>query len=86
MGFGNGLVDGVGNYQIVKLGKSQEVSGGPKPNSSNATAIAWLVPLDLMIGRKFELHWIASLEYQYGLVRDDDSYNQWLEARVGYSF
>jgi hypothetical protein len=39
-----------------------------------------------MIGRKFGLHWIASLEYQYGLVRDEDSYNQWLEARVGYLF
>ena len=46
----------------------------------------WFVPLDIMVGRKFGLHWIASLEYQYGLVRDDDSYNQWLEARVGYFF
>lgn len=46
----------------------------------------WFVPLDIMIGKKFGLHWIASIEYQYGLVRDDDSYNQWLEARVGYFF
>ena len=34
----------------------------------------WFVPLDIMVGRRFGLHWIASLEYQYGLVRDDDSY------------
>lgn len=46
----------------------------------------WFVPLDIMVGRKFGLHWIASLEYQYGLVREDDSYNQWLEARIGYFF
>lgn len=46
----------------------------------------WFVPLDIMIGRKFGTHWIASLEYQYGLVRDDDLYNQWLEARIGYFF
>ncbi|MEY3895649.1 MAG: hypothetical protein RLZZ214_1168 [Verrucomicrobiota bacterium] len=46
----------------------------------------WFVPLDIMVGRKFGLHWIASLEYQYGLVRDDDSYHQWLEARIGYFF
>jgi hypothetical protein len=52
----------------------------------NLETNAWFVPLDLMIGRKFGLHWIASLEYQYGLVRDEDSYNQWLEARVGYLF
>ncbi len=46
----------------------------------------WFVPLDLMIGRRFGSRWIASLEYQYGLVRGNDSYNQWLEARVGYFF
>jgi hypothetical protein len=57
----------------------------PKTNY-NLETDKWFVPLDLMIGRKFGLHWIASLEYQYGLVRDDDSYNQWLEARVGYFF
>ena len=46
----------------------------------------WFIPLDLMVGRKFGAHWVASLEYQYGLVRDDNRYNQWLEARVGYFF
>ncbi|MDR3402848.1 MAG: hypothetical protein P4L99_10160 [Chthoniobacter sp.] len=46
----------------------------------------WFVPLDIMVGRKFGLHWVASVEYQYGLVRDDPRYNQWLEARVGYFF
>jgi hypothetical protein len=46
----------------------------------------WFVPLDIMVGRKSGLHWIASLDYQYGLVRDDDSYNQRLEARIGYFF
>jgi hypothetical protein len=46
----------------------------------------WFVPLDIMVGRKFGLHWIASIEYQYGLARDDASYNQSLEARVGYFF
>jgi hypothetical protein len=46
----------------------------------------WFVPLDIMVGRRFGLNWIASLEYQYGLVTEDDSYNQWLEARIGYFF
>lgn len=46
----------------------------------------WFVPLDLMVGKKFGTRWVASVEYQYGLVRDDDRYNQWLEARVGYFF
>jgi hypothetical protein len=46
----------------------------------------WFVPLDIMVGRRFGLNWIASLEYQYGLVRNDDSYKQWLEARIGYFF
>jgi len=46
----------------------------------------WFVPLDLMVGKKFGAHWVASVEYQYGLVRDDERYNQWLEARVGYFF
>ena len=46
----------------------------------------WFVPLDLMVGKKIGIHWILSVEYQYGLVRDDDRYNQWVEARVGYFF
>lgn len=46
----------------------------------------WFVPLDVMVGKKFGRNWVASLEYQYGLVREDDRYNQWLEARVGYFF
>lgn len=46
----------------------------------------WFVPLDLMVGKKFGTHWVASVEYQYGLVRDDERYNQWVEARVGYFF
>ena len=46
----------------------------------------WFVPLDIMVGRKFGQHWIASLENQYGLVRDDENYDQWLEARIGYFF
>ena len=57
----------------------------PKTNF-NLMTDEWFVPLDIMLGKKFGLHWVASLEYQYGLVRDDDSYNQWLEARVGYLF
>jgi hypothetical protein len=50
------------------------------------TTKSWFVPLDLMVGKKFGLHWIASVEYQYGLVRDDPKFNQWVEARVGYFF
>jgi hypothetical protein len=46
----------------------------------------WFVPLDLMVGRKFGPRWVASIEYQYGLVRDDPKYNQWVEARIGYFF
>ena len=47
----------------------------------------WFVPLEsLMAGRKFGPRWVASIEYQYGLVRDDARYNQWVEARVGYFF
>jgi hypothetical protein len=46
----------------------------------------WFVPLDIMVGRRFGLNWIASIEYQYGLVREDDSYHQSLEARIGYFY
>lgn len=46
----------------------------------------WFVPLDLMVGKRFGDRWIASIEYQYGLVRDDDKFNQWIELRVGYFF
>ncbi|MBC8127781.1 MAG: hypothetical protein H8M99_11635 [Gloeobacteraceae cyanobacterium ES-bin-144] len=46
----------------------------------------WFVPFDIMVGKKFGAHWIASLEYQYGILKEDDSYNQWLEARIGYFF
>jgi hypothetical protein len=46
----------------------------------------WFVPIDLMVGKKFGTRWVASAEYQYGVVRDDDRYHQWLEARVGYFF
>jgi hypothetical protein len=46
----------------------------------------WFVPLDIMVGKKFGVHWVASIEYQYGLVTDDYRYKQWLEARVGYFF
>jgi hypothetical protein len=46
----------------------------------------WFVPLDLMVGKKFGTRWVVSVEYQYGLVRDDDRYNQWVEGRVGYFF
>lgn len=52
----------------------------------NLMTSEWFVPLDIMVGRRFGLHWIASLEYQYGLVREDDSYNQWIEARIGYFY
>jgi len=47
---------------------------------------SWFIPLDLMVGKKFGTRWVVSVEYQYGLVRDDDRYNQWVEARVGYFF
>ena len=46
----------------------------------------WFVPLDVMVGKRIGSRWIASLEYQYGLVRQLDSYNKWLEARLGYFF
>lgn len=46
----------------------------------------WFVPLDLMIGRKFNERWMASVEYQYGLVRDYDRFHQWIELRLGYFF
>jgi hypothetical protein len=46
----------------------------------------WFVPLDIMVGKKFGTSWVASLEYQYGVVHDYDRYRQWLEARVGYFF
>jgi hypothetical protein len=46
----------------------------------------WFVPLDIMVGKKFGVHWIVSVEYQYGLVREDDRYHEWVEARVGYFF
>lgn len=46
----------------------------------------WFVPLDLMVGKKLGSRWIVSAEYQYGLVRDDDRFNQWIELRVGYFF
>ena len=52
----------------------------------NLETDAWFVPLDIMVGKKFGTSWVASLEYQYGLVTEDDSYNQWVEARVGYFF
>lgn len=52
----------------------------------NLLSSKWFVPLDLMVGKKFGVHWVASLEYQYGLVRDDPRYNHWVEARVGYFF
>jgi len=39
-----------------------------------------------MVGKKFGPHWIASLEYQYGLVRDDYRYKHWVECRIGYFF
>jgi hypothetical protein len=52
----------------------------------NIETSKWFVPLDLMVGKKCGTRWMASLEYQYGLVRGDDKYNQWLEARVGYFF
>jgi hypothetical protein len=46
----------------------------------------WFVPLDLMVGKRFGPHCIASLEYQYGLVRDNYRYRQWVECRIGYFF
>jgi len=46
----------------------------------------WFVPLDLMVGKKFGIHWVVSVEYQYGLIRSSDQYQQWVEARVGYFF
>lgn len=52
----------------------------------NLETDAWFVPLDIMVGKKFGTSWVASLEYQYGLVTEDDSYNQWVEARIGYFF
>jgi len=52
----------------------------------NEESSKWFVPLDLMVGKKFGLHWLVSVEYQYGLVRDDPHYDQWVEARVGYFF
>ncbi|MEO5914304.1 MAG: hypothetical protein ABIS50_08740 [Luteolibacter sp.] len=52
----------------------------------NRTTGDWFVPLDLMIGKKFGERWIASIEYQFGLVRDYDSYDEWVEARLGYYF
>lgn len=52
----------------------------------NLMTSEWFVPLDIMVGRRFGLNWIASLEYQYGLVREDDRYKQWLEVRIGYFF
>jgi hypothetical protein len=36
----------------------------------------WFLPLDIMVGRKFGLHWIASIEYPYGMLSDDDCCNQ----------
>jgi hypothetical protein len=46
----------------------------------------WFIPLDLMVGKKFGARWVASIEYQYGLVKDDPKYNQWVEGRIGYFF
>ena len=46
----------------------------------------WFVPLDLMVGKKFGRRWVASLEYQYGLVGSSANYKYWLEARVGHFF
>ena len=52
----------------------------------NRTTADWFVPLDIMIGKKFGERWVASIEYQYGLVTDYDKYNEWVEARLGYYF
>lgn len=52
----------------------------------NLVTSKWFVPLDLMIGKKFGVHLVTSLEYQFGLVRDDPRYNHWVEARMGYFF
>ncbi len=52
----------------------------------NFEDLGWFVPLDLMVGKRFGERWIASVEYQYGWVRTDDHYHQWVEARVGYFF
>ena len=46
----------------------------------------WFVPLDLMLGKKFGKHCVASLEYQYGLITAYKQYIDWVEFRLGYFF
>ena len=50
------------------------------------TSADWFVPLDVMVGRKFGDRWVASVEYQYGLVTDYDKFDNWIEVRLGYYF
>jgi hypothetical protein len=61
------------------------VNSAPEIRSDYKTG-KWFVPLDVMLGKKLSRHWVASIEYRYGVVRGVDSYKNWIEARIGYFF
>jgi hypothetical protein len=78
-------------YLIIKpqfnlnLPRGWFVNSAPEIRSDYKTG-KWFVPLDVMLGKKLGRHWVASIEYRYGVVRGVDSYKNWIEARIGYFF
>ena len=52
----------------------------------NYTTGKWFVPMYLMVGKKFGERWVTSLEYRHSFVNGTNSYNNWVEARIGYFF
>ena len=78
-------------YLIIKpqfnlnLPREWFLNSAPEIRSDYKTG-KWFVPLDIMLGKKLGRHWVASIEYRYGLVRGVDSYKNWIELRVGYFF
>ncbi|MGB8476349.1 MAG: hypothetical protein WCE61_19885 [Candidatus Acidiferrum sp.] len=76
---------GLEPFLNIGLPEQWFVNSSPKM-TYNLYTDKWFVPLDLMVGRKFGTRWVASLEYQYGLVGSSDNYKQWLELRVGHFF
>jgi len=61
------------------------LNSNPNIKCSSSTG-KWFVPLDLMVGKKFGVHWIVSVECQYRLIAGYPQYNEWIEARLGYFF
>ena len=46
----------------------------------------WFVPVDGIVGRKFARLWVVSVEYSYGLVRDDFRFKHYADLQIAYLF